>query len=52
MYFESFILKQASKLDLEANGFEVVKNDNLLGAELQATQNIFTKKWGLNLKFQ
>ncbi|MCR9288378.1 MAG: SNF2-related protein [Bacteroidetes bacterium] len=52
MYFESFILKQASKLDIEANGFEVLKNDQLLSAELQATENVFTKKWGLNLKFQ
>ena len=34
------------------DGFEVLKNDQLLSAELQATENVFTKKWGLNLKFQ
>ncbi len=51
-YFQKFILKQASKLDIEADGFKVVKNSDLTSCQLELTRDIFTKDFGLNVKFR
>lgn len=51
-YFQKFILKQASKLDIEAEGFEIVKNNNLTSCQLELTRDIFSQDFGFNVKFR
>lgn len=49
-YFRTFILKVAEKVDIEAEGFEVVTNDNLLGSRVEVVRNFFNDQWGLTLQ--
>ena len=49
-YFKTFILKVAEKVDIEAEGFEVVANDNLLGSRVEVVRNFFNDQWGLTLQ--
>lgn len=51
VYFQKFIIKQAAKLDIEAEGFEVKKIDNVEACQLELMQDIFTKDLGLNVHF-
>lgn len=49
-YFKTFILKVAEKVDIEAEGFEVVANGKLLGCRVEAVRNFFNGQWGLTLQ--
>ncbi len=40
-YFQKFIVKVASKLEIEAEGFEVVQHDQLLGCRLEVVPQPF-----------
>jgi len=51
VYFEKFVVKQADKLDIQAEGFEVEKQEDLQGCQLEATQDFFTGVYGLNITF-
>lgn len=48
-YFKSFILKIVNKVEVEAEGFEVVQNDTLQHALLQPTQHLFGDQWVLSV---
>ncbi len=47
-YFQKFILKVASKVDIDAEGFDVVHFSTLKGSRLVAQKDLFKDKWGLN----
>ncbi len=49
-YFKTFILKVAEKVDIDAEGFEVVANDTLLGSRVELVRNFFNDQWGLTLQ--
>ena len=51
-YFKKFILKVAEKVDIDANGFDLVSFEKLEAKLLTISQNIFSGEWGLNLKFK
>ena len=44
-YFQKFILKIASKVNIEAEGFEVIQRNKLLGCKLSAKKDLFTDQW-------
>ncbi|MEZ4985686.1 MAG: SNF2-related protein [Saprospiraceae bacterium] len=48
-YFRNFILKIVNKVDIEADGFEVVQNDTLQYGLLQPVQHLFSSEWRLSL---
>ncbi|MCB0628990.1 MAG: SNF2-related protein [Saprospiraceae bacterium] len=48
-YFKQFIYKVASKVEIEASGFEVVQYSKLEGCELEPVKLLFTEKWGLSV---
>ena len=50
-YFEKFILKQAANLDIETEGFGVLKNQTLQQCELKLTKDIFSEKLGISVQF-
>lgn len=52
MYFRKFIVKVVSKLDIEAEGFDVVQHRSLLGCRLEAVQDLFTGHWALSAQMQ
>lgn len=49
-YFKTFILKVAEKVDIDAEGFEVVANDKFLGSRVEVVRNLFNDQWGLTLQ--
>ncbi|MFT4759268.1 MAG: hypothetical protein ACI9XO_000751 [Paraglaciecola sp.] len=51
-YFQKFVVKQAAKLDIQAEGFSIEKNEGLRGCELEVTMDFFTGKFGLNIHFK
>ncbi|MEZ5043686.1 MAG: DEAD/DEAH box helicase [Saprospiraceae bacterium] len=48
-YFQKFILKVASKVDIEAEGFAVIQLDELEGCELEVVRHLFTAEWMINV---
>jgi len=48
-YFQKFIVKVASKAEIEAEGFDVVYHDELLGCRLEPVQNLFHQHWVLSV---
>ena len=51
-YFQKFVVKQAAKLDIQAEGFGIEKHIGLKGCELEVTMNFFTGRFGLNVHFK
>lgn len=49
-YFETFILKQARKVDIEAEGFEVVQDRILQNVLLRPLVDLFTGSWVLSVQ--
>ncbi|MFM9949430.1 MAG: DEAD/DEAH box helicase [Saprospiraceae bacterium] len=49
-YFERFILKIAEKVDIEAQGFEVVQHTELQGCHIEPVQNVFGGDWVLKVE--
>jgi superfamily II DNA or RNA helicase len=49
-YFQRFILKVASRLDIEAEGFDLIQHDRLLACRLEPVQDIFKGHWVLAVK--
>jgi superfamily II DNA or RNA helicase len=47
VYFQKFILKVASKAEIEAEGFALTQHGELLACQLLPTQNIFNGRWML-----
>lgn len=46
-YFQKFILKVAAKVDIEAEGFDVVVWDELKACQLELTPSVFSGEWVL-----
>jgi superfamily II DNA or RNA helicase len=47
-YFQKFILKVASQLDIEAEGFDVISHHTLLGCRIELAQSIFAQVPGFS----
>ena len=50
-YFENFILKIASEVDLETKGFTIINEDQLLACRITWIEDIFTGKEGIKVEF-
>jgi superfamily II DNA or RNA helicase len=46
-YFQRFILRVASRADIEAQGFDVVQHEDLLACRLEPRHDLFGGKWTL-----
>ncbi|NJL73990.1 MAG: hypothetical protein HC892_02010 [Saprospiraceae bacterium] len=51
-YFEKFILKVATKVTLDTEGFEVLTDRQLQYATLEITEHFMEQSFGLSLQFQ
>ncbi|MEL6720744.1 MAG: SNF2-related protein, partial [Bacteroidota bacterium] len=51
-YFEKFVLKVASKVDIETRGFEVKKYNEILKAKLRLSENFLQQTFQLSLSFE
>ena len=51
-YFEKFILKVATKVNLDTEGFEVLTDRQLQCATLDITEHFMEQSFGLSLQFQ
>lgn len=51
-YFQTFILKVASKIDIEAIGFDIVEESELNRCVLQPIFDFTHSKWGLTVKME
>ncbi|GJM32571.1 MAG: helicase [Saprospiraceae bacterium] len=49
-YFKKFILKVVAKVDIEAEGFEIVEHNQLLSCRLEPVKNIFDDNWVISLQ--
>ena len=48
-YFQKFILKVAAKVDIEAEGFDVVVWDELKACQLELVPSVFSGEWVLSM---
>lgn len=48
-YFQKFILKVAAKVDIEAEGFDVVVWEELQACQLALVQSVFSREWVLSM---
>ncbi len=46
-YFQRFILKVAAKADIEAEGFEIIRHNQLKTCRLEAVHDLFSGQWAL-----
>lgn len=46
-YFKKFIYKVAAKVDITAEGFEVIRYDRLSACEIEPVSTLFKQHWGL-----
>ncbi len=46
-YFEKFILKVASKVDIDVQGFDLLEMDQLYGCELHLVNDFMVGQWGI-----
>lgn len=46
-YFQRFILKVAAKADIEAEGFEIIRHNELKTCRLEAVHDLFSGQWAL-----
>ncbi len=51
-YFQTFVLKIASRVDIDAEGFEINTENTLAGCSIEAVQNLFNDQWGLTLNMK
>ncbi|PTM13554.1 MAG: ATP-dependent helicase [Bacteroidetes bacterium] len=51
-YFRTFIMKIVNKVEVEAEGFEVVQYDSLQACTLEPVQHLFENRWLLAVKMQ
>jgi hypothetical protein len=51
LYFRQFIVKNAGRTRIEANGFDIQKTDTLLRTQLDVAENILEKNWFLKPVF-
>lgn len=51
-YFEKFILKVASKVDIEAKGFDLIEEQELKGCYIQLIKDFSNGQWGIRLKME
>lgn len=49
-YFKQFIYKVAAKVEIDANGFDVIQYEKLEGCELEPVRLLFTENWGLSVR--
>jgi non-specific serine/threonine protein kinase len=49
-YFQKFILKVAANADIEAEGFEVIQENRLVGSTLKPIRNLFSGRWLVSLQ--
>ncbi len=49
-YFKRFILKVAARVDIDAEGFDLVHHQQLLGCRLVPTHDLFTGRWLLAVR--
>ena len=50
-YFEKFILKIASEVEMETAGFEIIEDNQLQYCQLELIEDIFTKEYGIKVDF-
>jgi len=50
-YFEKFILKIASEVEMETAGFEIIEDNELQYCQLELIEDIFTKEYGIKVDF-
>ncbi|MEM1123119.1 MAG: ATP-dependent helicase, partial [Bacteroidota bacterium] len=50
-YFENFIVKIASEVEMETVGFKVIDNNQLQHCQLTLIEDIFTKEFGIKVEF-
>jgi len=50
-YFENFIVKIASEVEMETAGFKVIDNDQLQYCQIELIEDIFTKDFGIKVEF-
>lgn len=46
-YFQKFILKVVSKIDIEAEGFDIIQENQLQGCTLEPVRDLFSESWVL-----
>ncbi len=51
-YFKKFILKVVAKVDIEAEGFEIIEHTELLSCRLEPVKHIFNENWVISLQMQ
>ncbi len=51
-YFKKFILKVVAKVDIEAEGFEIVEHTELLSCQLEPVKHLFDDNWVISLQMQ
>jgi non-specific serine/threonine protein kinase len=49
-YFQKFIVKLAAKVDIQAEGFDVVVWDELLSCQLELVQSVLSNQWVISLQ--
>ncbi len=47
MYFETFILKVASKAEINAEGFKMIESKTLNGCKVDVIEDVFTGEWAI-----
>jgi len=49
-YFQKFILKVVARVDVEAEGFDIIYDDHLQGCRLEAVRDLFSDRWVLAVR--
>lgn len=49
-YFQKFILRMASLLDIQSDGFDVIEHHRLQGSRLEVVRDWFQNTWGIAVK--
>jgi non-specific serine/threonine protein kinase len=50
-YFQSFILKIASEVDMTTEGFQVIDDNRVLFCQLELIKNVFNNEFGIKVSF-
>ncbi len=49
-YFQKFILRMVSALDIQADGFDIIRHRRMLGCQLEPIRDWFRNTWGISVK--
>jgi non-specific serine/threonine protein kinase len=50
-YYQSFILKMASEVDMTTEGFQVIDDNRVLFCQLELIKNVFNNEFGIKVSF-